>query len=75
MPAEPERTVLAEIPDVDDRVIRVSLVTWPGYPQFASQAEVADYIPSQRIYGRGFMFDPKHAGKVIAGLRAVKAAG
>lgn len=73
MPAKPERTVLAEIPDAEDRVIRVSLVTWPDRPAFAQQLEIADYIPSRDLYGRGFMFDPKHSGKVMAGLRAAKA--
>lgn len=75
MPAEPERTVLAVIPDADDREVRVSLLCWPGRPDFPHQVEVADYVPSRDLYSRGFLFDPRHVSKVIAGLRMVRTAG
>ena len=73
MPAQPERLVLASIPDAEDRLIRISLLTWPKNPEFGVQAEIADYIPSRDLYGRGFIFDPEHTSKVIAGFRGVKA--
>lgn len=69
MPAEPERIVLAKIPDVEDRELHVCLLRWPGHPEFGSQVEIADYIPSDDRYGRGHLFDPVHITKVIAGLR------
>ena len=65
MPAEPERTVLASIPDVEDRELRVSLVSWPGHPEFGTQLEIADYIPSRDLYARGHLFDAQHAQKVL----------
>jgi hypothetical protein len=70
VPAAPERTVLLEIPDADDREIRVSVVTWPEHPDWPAQVEVADYIPSTGIYGRGYLFDAKHRAKVISGLKS-----
>lgn len=70
MPAAPERTVLASIPDAPDREVRVSLIRWSERPDFGLQAEIADYIPSRDLYGRGYLFDPRHTSKVIAGLRA-----
>jgi len=75
VPAEPERIVLAAIPDAEDRETRVSLLKWPGHPEFGLQVEIADYIPSRDLYSRGYLFNPSHVAKVIAGLRAVKAAG
>lgn len=75
MPAEPERTVLASVHDVEDRERRVSLVTWPGHPELGTQVEIADYIPSQDLYGRGYLFAPEDTSKVIAGLRKVREAG
>ena len=75
MPAEPERIVLAAIPDAEDRELRVSLLRWPGHPEFGYQAEIANYILSRDLYSRGFLFDPNHATKVITGLRGLKAAG
>lgn len=74
MPAEPDRRVLARILDADDRELRVSLVSWPEKPAFGTQVELADFIPSQQRYGRGFLFDPRHLSKVMAGLREAKAA-
>jgi hypothetical protein len=74
VPAEPERTVLAKIPDVEDRELHVCLLRWPGHPEFGSQVEIADYIPSLDRYGRGHLFDPRHIAKVAAGLRSAKTA-
>jgi len=74
VPAEPERTVLESIPDVEDRELRVSLLRWPDHPELGEQAEIADYIPSADRYGRGHLFNPRLIPKVIAGLRGVKAA-
>ena len=73
MSAEPERLVLVSIPDAEDRLIRISLLIWPKHPEFGVQAEIADYIPSRDLYGRGYSFDPEHTSKVIAALRGVKA--
>lgn len=70
MPAAPERTVLARIPDVEDREIHVSLVTFPGHPEVPAQIELVDYILSTGTYGRGYMFDETHRAKIIAGIRA-----
>jgi hypothetical protein len=75
VPAEPERFVLASIPDVEDLELRVCLVYWPGHPEFGSQLEVVDYIPSRDLYARGHLFDARHGPKVIAAMRNAKAAG
>lgn len=70
MPAAPVRTVLATIPDVEDRETHVCLITFPEHPDWPSQIELADYIPSTDTYGRGYMFDEKNRAKVAAALRA-----
>lgn len=75
MPAEPERTVLAAIPDVEDRELRVSLVIWPDHPEFGQQIEIADYVPSLDAYVRGHMYDARHATKIVAGHRKVREVG
>lgn len=68
MPAEPERTVVSVIPDKKDREKHISRVTFPGLPD-EDQIEIADYIPSRDLYGRGYLFDKALLAKVIAGLR------
>lgn len=74
MPAEAVRTVLASIPDADDRELHISRVIWPGHSDFGEQLEIAEFIPSRQVYGRGFLFDPRHLTKVLTGFRAAKAA-
>lgn len=69
MPAAPVRTVLATIPDVEDREIRICLITFPEHPDWPSQVEISDYIPSTDTYGRGYMFNEAHRTKVAAGVR------
>lgn len=72
--ADITRTVLQAIPDAEDREIRVCLVRWPDHPEYGEYVEVADYIPSREIYGRGYIFPAVHATKVVTGMRAAKAA-
>lgn len=74
MPAAPQRTVLARIPDVEDREVHVSLVTWSDNPEW-TQIEIADYIVSTKTYGRGYLFDAKLLPKVMGGMRGAKSAG
>jgi len=75
VPAAVERTVLAAIPDAEDRELHVCLVRWPDHPDWGSYLEIADYIPSRDLYARGHLFDAKHGPKVAAGVRAAKTAG
>jgi hypothetical protein len=70
VPAAPVRTVCAEIDDVEDRKIRVCVVTFPDHPEWPAQIEIGNYIPSTNTYTRGFMFDEGHRAKVVAGIRA-----
>lgn len=72
--AEMTRTVLAVIPDAEDRELRVCLVRYPGNPEFGEYVEIAEYIPSRDLYGRGYAFPQKYAAKVQTGIRAAKAA-
>jgi hypothetical protein len=72
--AEIKRTVLQKIPDVEDRERHVSLIEWPDHPEFGKFLEIADYVPSRDLYGRGYTFPVAFGPKVVAGIRAAKAA-
>lgn len=67
-----KRTVLTRISKDKDLERHVCLVEWPNRPDFGRYLEIADYIPSRKMYGRGYMFPEEDRSKIIAGLRARK---
>jgi hypothetical protein len=67
--ARPERTLIEAIPDVEDRELRISLIRYPDFPEWGEFREIAEYIPSRDLYGRGYVVPEKHASKVGTAMR------
>lgn len=72
--AKIERILIEAIQDAEDHEIRVCHVRYPEFPEWGEFVEVAEYVPSRDLYGRGCLFPHRFGAKIATAVRKAASA-